>query len=131
MGVLLQRASKLCRSKGAAAIGAVANGGHIRFLLSGLKVGAPIVGVPALAPYAQIQPGRWGRRAAVHGCRRPWPIGSLGHEQGANRVEFHIAQSLPQVVFVQRAGVEAPLPHVAAGAIDGVPIGSESAMSIF
>jgi len=49
----------------------------------------------------------------------------------ANRVEFYIAQSFPEVLLVEGAGGKAPLPHMSAGAIGGVPVGSKRAMNIF
>jgi hypothetical protein len=54
----------------------------------------------------------------------------FGDEPSPDRIQFRVAQRRPQMYFVQRAGIEAPLPGVPACPVNRVPICSVPAVSI-
>ena len=60
----------------------------------------------------------------------PRPRLSLGHQARTHWIELCIAQGLPQVRLVQRAGIVPPLPDMTTGVMDGIPIRSIPAVGV-
>lgn len=76
---------------------------------------APGVRVPGLAHPSGIEIQRQcaGVTPAVHCGARPTEEFALQHHAGTRGIEFGVAQSGPQVLSVQWAGIIASLPDVA------------------
>lgn len=68
---------------------------------------------PALSPAIHFQQRVWTRQATVGCGARPSPAFRRRHDAGAHWIELHIAQGCPQMRFVERTGIESPLPYVA------------------
>ena len=61
----------------------------------------------------RVQPAGYQRQPDVRAVAAPRPVGRLGHDAGAHRVQFDIAAQRQQIAFaVHHDGVEAPLEHM-------------------
>src|SRR5271156_2031857 len=70
------------------------------------------------------------RLTQVRRGARPWPGCGVFYQPGTYRVQLGIAQSLPQVGWIEWAGVKASLPQVSGGAVSCVPVRSVAAVGV-
>jgi len=60
----------------------------------------------------------------------PVPALRSRDQRGTYRIQFRVAQGLPQMGFIQRTGIVSPLPNMPCRMVYCVPVGSESAVGL-
>ena len=121
---LLQILNKFLSAQRPAGMRALADDSQPRFCLACSEVFPPSCMSPLLAPRLQRQRMVLFFRGAVTGCAGPRPQLCLQYQTGSHGIEFGVAQGLPEMRLVQRAGVVSSLSHVAVRLVNGVPVGS-------
>lgn len=105
-----------------------------RTIVSGhctIQKGSPLRNQPSLAPSLQCEQGMRACQAAVRGGAGPIPKFRRPHHAGAHGIQFNIAQSLPQMRFIERTRVKPSLPDVAGRRLPRVPVGRVASMGLF
>jgi len=119
---LFERANELLGPQRTPGARTASQGCPIRLAFARRQEFLPTFHLPLLAPPLHVKEvGRIGRPAMGTGAR-PRPRCRLQRQSGPHRVQFRIAQRLPQVALIQRTAMKPPLPHMPAGDMRSVPI---------
>jgi hypothetical protein len=68
--------------------------------------------------------------AGAGGWVGPWPQLRPAHQSSTHWIEFCVPQRHSQMIFIQWPRIKSPLPHVVAGTVRGIPIGSISSVGL-
>ncbi len=91
----------------------------------------PLGSCPPLPPAFHFQHRVWGCRTKVSRGARPSPQFRRRHHACAHRIQLDIAQRCPQMRFIQRTGIESPLPYVPGRRLLGIPVCRVASMRLF